>query len=55
MLSVNGLSKSFGGLEVVRDLSVEVAAGECLGIMGPNGAGKSTFFDLVSVSTGAQI
>jgi branched-chain amino acid transport system ATP-binding protein len=48
MLLVNGISKSFGGLEVVRDLSVEVAAGECLGIMGPNGAGKSTFFDLVS-------
>lgn len=48
MLFVEGMSKSFGGLEVVRDLSVSVAAGECLGIMGPNGAGKSTFFDLVS-------
>lgn len=54
MLAVEGISKSFGGLEVVRDLSVHVAAGECLGIMGPNGAGKSTFFDLVSGTTKAS-
>jgi len=54
MLSAVGLSKSFGGLRVVDDVSVEVEAGTCLGIMGPNGAGKSTFFDLLTGTTRAD-
>lgn len=48
MLRVENLSKSFGALTVVDQVSTVVRGGECLGIMGPNGAGKSTFFDLLT-------
>lgn len=48
MLSVEGLSKSFGGLAAVRDLGFEVAEGSVTAIIGPNGAGKSTVFNLIS-------
>jgi branched-chain amino acid transport system ATP-binding protein len=48
LLSVQQLSKSFGGLQAVADLSFEVDAGEILGIIGPNGAGKTTAVNLVS-------
>jgi len=48
ILSVDRLSKSFGGLEAVADLSFDVDAGEILGIIGPNGAGKTTAVNLVS-------
>ncbi len=48
LLEVAGLSKRFGGLQAVRDLSLEMARGEVLGLIGPNGAGKTTAFNLVS-------
>ena len=48
LLSVDGLSKSFGGLQAVADLSFDVGEGEILGIIGPNGAGKTTAVNLVS-------
>ncbi|HMG45741.1 MAG TPA: MFS transporter [Acidimicrobiales bacterium] len=47
-LEVQGLTRSFGGLRAVDDVSFAVAPGEVLGIVGPNGAGKTTVFDLVS-------
>ena len=48
LLEVTNLSKSFGGIRAVRDLSFEVQAGETLGLIGPNGAGKTTSFELVA-------
>jgi branched-chain amino acid transport system ATP-binding protein len=48
LLRVTGLTKNFGGLQAIRDLSFEVHPKEILGLIGPNGAGKSTAFDLIS-------
>jgi branched-chain amino acid transport system ATP-binding protein len=48
ILTLHGLSKSFGSLRAIHDLELEVATGEALGIIGPNGAGKSTLFDLIT-------
>ncbi|MFC4359014.1 ABC transporter ATP-binding protein [Halobium salinum] len=48
LLDVDGLTKTFGGLRALDDLSVAVDRGELVGVMGPNGAGKSTFFNCVS-------
>jgi branched-chain amino acid transport system ATP-binding protein len=42
------VSRNFGSLRAVDDLSFEVSEGEALGILGPNGAGKSTLFNLIS-------
>jgi len=48
VLTVNNLSKTFGGFLAVNGLSFEVQPGEILGLIGPNGSGKSTVFNLVS-------
>lgn len=48
VLSVQGLSKRFGGLAAVRDCSFEVHGGDIVGLVGPNGSGKSTVFNLVT-------
>ena len=42
-----GVSKSFGALKAVDDISVQVAAGEVYGVLGPNGAGKTTFLRML--------
>ncbi|MCI0429789.1 MAG: ABC transporter ATP-binding protein [Rhodospirillales bacterium] len=48
LLTVSGLSKRFGGLVAVNDVSFAVQAREILSVIGPNGAGKSTLFKLIS-------
>jgi branched-chain amino acid transport system ATP-binding protein len=47
-LTVRGLSKSFGGLRVTRDVNLTVEPGERRLIIGPNGAGKTTLFNLIT-------
>jgi len=48
VLEVKGISKSFGGLIAVNDVSFHVLEKEILGVIGPNGAGKTTLFNLIT-------
>jgi branched-chain amino acid transport system ATP-binding protein len=48
MLEVHRLSKRFGGLAAVRDVTTRIEQGRANAIIGPNGAGKTTFFNLIS-------
>jgi branched-chain amino acid transport system ATP-binding protein len=48
VLAVSGLSKAFGGVDAVVDVSFRVDAGERVALIGPNGAGKTTCFNLVN-------
>ena len=55
-LSLRNVGKSFGNLEIIRGVSLDIASGQRHAIIGPNGAGKTTLFNLISgrfqVSTG---
>ena len=48
LIGVENVTKRFGALTVVDDLSFHLAEGEALGVLGPNGAGKTTVFNLIS-------
>lgn len=48
LLEVRALSKRFGGVRAVQDVSFDVEAGEIVGLMGANGAGKTTVFSLIA-------
>ncbi len=48
ILEVKGVTKTFGGLVAVNNVSFEVSKGEIFGIIGPNGAGKTTLFNVIS-------
>jgi branched-chain amino acid transport system ATP-binding protein len=50
LLQARGLHKSFGSLQVLRDVDFHVAQGEAVGIVGPNGAGKTTLLNVLSGS-----
>ncbi len=58
MLKLSHVSKHFGGLAVLQDVSFEVPAGSVFGLIGPNGAGKTTVFNLITgllTPTGGEI
>ncbi len=48
VLEVSGLTKRYGGIEAVSDVSFTLHQGHILGLVGPNGAGKTAIFDLIS-------
>jgi branched-chain amino acid transport system ATP-binding protein len=48
LLEISNLSKHFGGLQVLQDVSFTLNEGEILGLIGPNGAGKSTMFNVIT-------
>ncbi|NUB16694.1 ATP-binding cassette domain-containing protein [Azospirillum brasilense] len=48
LLSIQGLTRRFGGLLAVSDVSATIAKGELVGLIGPNGAGKTTLFNLIT-------
>jgi branched-chain amino acid transport system ATP-binding protein len=48
LLTLDKVSKSFGGVAAIKDVSLSVEPAEILGVMGPNGSGKTTLFNLVS-------
>ena len=48
MLEIRNVTKRFGSLVAVRNISMSVKAGELRAIIGPNGAGKTTFFNMIS-------
>jgi branched-chain amino acid transport system ATP-binding protein len=48
LLSVQGVTKRFGGLVALNDVSLDVIQGEVIGLMGPNGAGKTTLLNVIA-------
>jgi branched-chain amino acid transport system ATP-binding protein len=48
VLSVKGLSKAYGGVQAVHEVSFDVSAGEMVALIGPNGAGKTTCFNMLN-------
>ncbi|MDA8919261.1 ABC transporter ATP-binding protein [Candidatus Pelagibacter sp.] len=54
ILSVEDLSRAFGGIKANNNISFDVDQGSILGVIGPNGAGKSTLFDLITGYTKAD-
>ena len=48
LIEVRGVTKYFGGLRALHDISFSLQAGEILGLIGPNGAGKTTLFNIIA-------
>ena len=49
ILTVKNLSKSFGELEVLKDINMEIEEGEVISVIGPSGSGKSTFLRCINL------
>ena len=47
ILKVRNVSKSFGGVEANKEVSLEIQSGDIVGLIGPNGSGKSTLFNMI--------
>jgi branched-chain amino acid transport system ATP-binding protein len=54
LLAARGIAKRFGALQVLEEVSIEVRAGDAVGIVGPNGAGKTTLLDVIAGATRAD-
>ena len=54
LLEIKNVKKNFGGVEVLKDISLKVDKGEVLGIIGPSGSGKSTFLRSLNLLEVAQ-
>ena len=54
LLAVRGMRKSFGRLEVLTGVDIDLRHGEVLGIVGPNGVGKSTMASIIAGYTSAE-
>ncbi len=54
LLALHSVSKTYGALKVIDNISLSVEKGETLGILGPNGAGKTTLFNLISGDVGVD-
>lgn len=48
LLKVQNISKYFGGIKALEDVSFEIDSGECVGLIGPNGSGKTTMVNIIS-------
>jgi branched-chain amino acid transport system ATP-binding protein len=48
IVEVKEISKNFGGLRALHDITFTLKAGEILGLIGPNGAGKTTLFNIIA-------
>ena len=48
LLSVENVTKQFGGLTALTDVALHVDQGEIVGVIGPNGAGKTTLFNIIT-------
>jgi branched-chain amino acid transport system ATP-binding protein len=55
LLSIRGLSKQFGGVTAVSDVSFDLTAGAVTALIGPNGAGKTTLINLVTGVLGFRL